>query len=73
MNWSHAAPALVEAGIGLLLLVIAAAMYLAATRRRNADGEGNQSVGCVALILTIIGAIALYYGVDAFNELVRAQ
>lgn len=72
MDWERATPSLVESGIGLALLLLAAGIYLLShSRGIDADSDDASTPGCVTLLLVILGGLALWHGLDAFDKVVQ--
>jgi hypothetical protein len=69
MDWSKATPSLVESGIGLALLILAAVVYIVGHRSGTDVDSEDTAPGCVWLILAIVGGIALWHGMDAFDAI----
>lgn len=72
MDWSLATPALIQAGCGLLLVMLSGGFYLIGQRKEAADEEGS-STGCVAFILLVVGAVALWQGLENFDAVIQRQ
>lgn len=72
MDWERATPSLVESGIGLALLLLAAGVYLIGHGRgADADSDGDPAPGyIVAVILLVVGGLTLWHGLDAFDQVV---